>query len=402
MQKLSGFNSERLKSARMYRGLTLTELANQIGISKQALSQFENPLSNVRPEFQNSLKLAEVLNFPRDFFFTEEKIKVSADATYFRSLLSADKKDRAAQRIKLEYIAQIYVYLSQYLEFPKLNILEETPDKEYEYEYTTDQELDILEQMAMDLRVYWNLGNGPIENLKFVLESNGIIFSAVPSDSNKIDAFSQKIKITSGDLYIVAISNSNQSIARARFDMAHEMAHIILHPWSEDLELITKEEFKARERQANIFAGAFLLPREPFLKDVSHYPTSLDYYVSLKEKWNVSISAMIYRAHQLEAISYNQYQYLMRTINKKGWKQIEPGDKKYILNNSILQNAFDILIMQGNKQPHQIMDELWDLGIVMYSEELEHLLCLPPGTLKSTEKKPASILKIKDFISEPD
>lgn len=46
---------------------------------------------------------------------------------------------------------------------------------------------------------------------------------------------------------------------RIRFDMAHELGHIILHPWSESLELITKEEFKLRERQANIFASAFLV-----------------------------------------------------------------------------------------------------------------------------------------------
>ena len=42
--------------------------------------------------------------------------------------------------------------------------------------------------------------------------------------------------------------------------MAQELGHILLHPWSEDLEAITKDEFKARERQANMFASAFLLP----------------------------------------------------------------------------------------------------------------------------------------------
>jgi Zn-dependent peptidase ImmA (M78 family) len=27
--------------------------------------------------------------------------------------------------------------------------------------------------------------------------------------------------------------------------MAHELGHILLHPWSEDIESITREEFKA-------------------------------------------------------------------------------------------------------------------------------------------------------------
>ena len=36
------FHGERLKNARLLRGLTLTELAEQTNISKQSLSQYEN------------------------------------------------------------------------------------------------------------------------------------------------------------------------------------------------------------------------------------------------------------------------------------------------------------------------------------------------------------------------
>ena len=66
--------------------------------------------------------------------------------------------------------------------------------------------------------------------------------------------------------------------------MAHELGHIILHPWSEDLEAISKDEFRAREKQANMFASSFLLPKHSFSQDVSAYPTSLEYYVSLKKQ----------------------------------------------------------------------------------------------------------------------
>ncbi|GJM78297.1 hypothetical protein HMSSN139_07930 [Paenibacillus sp. HMSSN-139] len=40
----------------------------------------------------------------------------------------------------------------------------------------------------------------------------------------------------------------------------------------------------------------------------------------------MSISAMIVRAYQLKAINYNQYQYLMRQVSKKGWRTKEPLD----------------------------------------------------------------------------
>ena len=36
------FRGERLKNARLFRGLTLTELADRTGISKQSISQYEN------------------------------------------------------------------------------------------------------------------------------------------------------------------------------------------------------------------------------------------------------------------------------------------------------------------------------------------------------------------------
>ena len=43
------------------------------------------------------------------------------------------------------------------------------------------------------------------------------------------------------------------------------------------------------------------------------------------------MQAMIYRAHQLKAITDNQYQYMMRQVSKKGWRTNEPGDTPYYL-----------------------------------------------------------------------
>ena len=41
------------------------------------------------------------------------------------------------------------------------------------------------------------------------------------------------------------------------------------------------------------------------------------------------MQAMIYRAHQLKAITDNQYQYMMRQVSKKGWRTNELGDTPY-------------------------------------------------------------------------
>ena len=59
------FNGERLKSARIYRGLTVSELADKIGISKQAISQYEK--SDSTPEFKKMVAITNCLNFPSEY-----------------------------------------------------------------------------------------------------------------------------------------------------------------------------------------------------------------------------------------------------------------------------------------------------------------------------------------------
>ena len=55
------FYGERLRSARMYRGLTLTELAKRTEISKQSISLYEN--DNNTPDYMKVRLLASELTF---------------------------------------------------------------------------------------------------------------------------------------------------------------------------------------------------------------------------------------------------------------------------------------------------------------------------------------------------
>lgn len=49
-----------------------------------------------------------------------------------------------------------------------------------------------------------------------------------------------------------------------RLDMSRELGHILMHDWDKDNEAVSREEFNAREWQANYFASALLLPKESF------------------------------------------------------------------------------------------------------------------------------------------
>ena len=64
------FQGQRLRFARMYNGLSVTDLANQVGLSKQLISQYEN--DETSPGHEKVLTMANALGFPYDFFMTED------------------------------------------------------------------------------------------------------------------------------------------------------------------------------------------------------------------------------------------------------------------------------------------------------------------------------------------
>src|SRR5699024_1570945 len=186
-----------------------------LSVTKQAISQYET--QNVTPEFEKMRIITEKLNFPSSYFFQEDIYEVNTKTTYFRALLSANRNARLQQQIKLKHLAIIYQVLSKYLEFPPLNI----PKIEYE------NNLD-FEQIALDLRNYWGIGEKPIDNISNLLERNGIIVASYPVNQDNIDAYSQKIKVEGSDRYIVVLSNDKNLAARSNFDAAHELGHILL------------------------------------------------------------------------------------------------------------------------------------------------------------------------------
>lgn len=388
------FHGDRLKCARRLRAMTLTALATETGISKQSISLYENGDSS--PEYERGCKLATALNVPYDFFFQEDHCAATTPVTYFRSLSSATKLERTAQSLKLEFVAKAYEMLLTYLDFPELNLpqIEFTGnDDEFDEEASKQMAYEI-ECIAKQLRSYWKLGSGPIQNLQYVLESNGIIVTGFNTGTGRVDAFSQRTSLMDNELCFIALDQGTKPEGRIRFDMAHELGHLLLHPWSEELDCISKAEFRLQETQANIFASAFLLPQDSFGKDAQLYPTDLKYYLWLKKKWKSSVQSMIYRSHQLGIITTNQYQYMMRQVSKNGWRLKEPDDAPYFLNDNMFQGAVDLLIDNHVLSTDQLLEQFAAHGVSLFPEEIEELLHLSPGSLAG-QKQNKNIIQLK-------
>lgn len=372
----SPFNGERLKKARIYRGLTVAELANQVGCQRQTLSMYE--ISKSQPTDPNIVtKISAVLDFPREFFY--EQPEASPKSTiYFRSLLTTGKKYRNEQITKMEFLSQIYVLLQDYIEFPQ-------------YEPFFIEENTIPEEAAYILRNAWGLGDGPIENLISVVEQHGILVTSFATSTDDVDAFSEFVNIGESPTYLIAYSNNKTSAARIHFDIAHELGHIVLHEWSEDIEDMTKDDFRKIEREANDFASAFLLPENTFGRDALASPSgakAIAYYKQLKKKWRVSIAAMIRRSKDLGVMTVDEYQTLIKIMQKRGQRKEEPLDDILITASpSLLKTSLLMLLQENVFTPEEFMEELssnYDLSI--NPQEVEYLLDLPIGTLVPPKK----------------
>ena len=116
----SGFNGKRLKAARLYRGMTISEVAKMSDVSKQAISQFENGKSE--PKLETLMRIMQILKFPREYFYESSEDKIVVGDTYFRSLSSTSNKERLTQIECVKLLVAIYRGIDEYIEFPKLNL----------------------------------------------------------------------------------------------------------------------------------------------------------------------------------------------------------------------------------------------------------------------------------------
>lgn len=370
------FNGERLKKARIYRGLTVADLAEQVGCQRQTLSMYE--ISKSQPTDKILIaNIAKTLNFPLSFFFEQSSQNIP-QTVYFRSLLTTNKKYRNEQCIKMEFLSQIYDLLQDYIDFPQ-------------YIPIDFSECLTPEDAAIKLREEWGLGSGPIDNLVSIVEQHGILVTTFNTSTDDVDAFSQLVNSPNTNTYLIAYSSNKTSAARIHFDIAHELGHICMHEWSENIEDITKEEFRSKEREAHEFAAAFLLPASTFIKDAQAGPQTIAYYKQLKRKWKVSIAAMIRRAEKLGVITADEYQNLMRIMQRRGQRKEEPLDDILITAGpSLLKTSVMMLLQEEVFTPHELMQELSDnYNLSINAQEVEYLLDLPSGTL--------SIPQIIDF-----
>lgn len=351
------FNGAKLKVARIYRGKTVDQLAKEVNINKKDIIAFEE--NKYKPTPENTMKLSNNLQFPREYFFKNENIKVTVEGSHFNPQSTIPRNEEISYREKLIMTHKIYTFMQGYIKFPELNL----PDNL--------NRNDDIEEMATKTRRYWGLGDGAIGNMVSLLESNGVLLSGINIDRKGASPYTQKQSLNKESLYVIALGNDKKSATIRNYDLAYELAYII----SNELNIPSKK-FNADE-----FACAFLLPKDAFLEDLSN-PNELDFYIEMKTKWLVPISIMIFRAYTLGVINYKKYNFLMNEMNKKGWLKKEPLDDNIKgVSPQALKTAVELLFENNIMSKNTLMDNLANFGINMNPEDIEILIGLKEGTL---------------------
>jgi Zn-dependent peptidase ImmA (M78 family) len=284
---------------------------------------------------------------------------------FHRALSSTLVSDIRYQKSQMGWLQEISSILQHYVEFPPIDI----PDVLAGSSWKQLREDDI-ERMAIELRRHWGIGNGPCGDIVALLERIGVIVGTIEMGTARLDGLCSWSP--SEDRPHILLATDKMSFPRRQMDGAHELAHAVLHRHVSEEEF--RENLKEIETQAFRFASAFLLPSTTYPHEVRR--PSLANFLSLKERWRVSIKAQIHRLADLEIIPAKYVTDLYKLHSAKGWTKEEPLDREWPLTQPrTLRESLNLLVSSGVRTKVDLLA----VEFTMSPAYIEPLAGLPSG-----------------------
>jgi Zn-dependent peptidase ImmA (M78 family)/DNA-binding XRE family transcriptional regulator len=284
--------------ARASRQMTLAQLAAKTGLSTPTLSRIEQGLRDVA-DYEVKI-LAEAVGYPAEAMFEPLPAEsLGLPGFYHRKLCAAGERKVCGVEGRCLMAS---IGLRNLLKLVRLETPYSIPKLDRD-DYGGDPE-----KAAAHVRLLWQMPRGPILNLIEVIERAGGLIIHCDFGVDEMDALYQPAP----HLPPLFWMNSNKPFDRARFSLAHELGHVVMHH-------VYTEAAKA-EDEANQFASAFLMPRADFRSECL---MRLDFpaLAQLKQRWRVSMAAIARRSHDLRAISDFQYRNLL--IKMSSMRKVE-------------------------------------------------------------------------------
>jgi Zn-dependent peptidase ImmA (M78 family) len=259
---------------------------------------------------------------------------------------------------RLEWGQDIAVALTEFVDFPELNL----PVRSFSNpEEITSED---IEQAACECRDLWRLGRVAVEDLALAVEGAGIILIREETGIAQIEGLSAWSEVLGRPLILLSADKDNGY--RSRFDLAHELGHLVLHRHFQ--RTTDRDRHRLMEQQAHRFAGAFLLPAETFATDV-RMPITLDDLLLLKRRWGVSVAAITMRLHALGLLDEDGKLLLFKRRSARWGGKSEPGDgDRKPEQPRLLRRTMDLLVdenvMPLDAIPRHLGLAEWDIAML--------------------------------------
>lgn len=290
---------ERIKLARKKNFMSMEDLSARVGVSKMAISKYEK--NQDIPGSVVLIKLSRALDVSIEYLLRPQRENIQLKA--FRKHASLKVKEEEA------ILAQAQDWLERYLDVDELVVLDK--EKAVLPTYEIDR-IEQIEACSLDLRQKWNLGEDAIENMTELLEDKnirvGLIDGVADFDACTFWYNDEPVMVT----------KPNIQGDRQRFNLAHELGHLVLDV-AQGLD---------EEKCAHRFAASFLIPEATIKRELGDHRVSLDpneLYL-LKWKYGISMQALVYRAKDLGIISENTATRIFKRFVLEGWRKVEPGE----------------------------------------------------------------------------
>lgn len=363
------FIGKSLTNIRILHELSRAQLANELGITEQAVWQYEN--GYVSPKLEVVNKMKSLFKVKSSYFYRNDLLENSNTGDNIRIQSIAYRSETINSIIKtqsefvhVKFLDAFIKKVGTKIKYPS-NLLLDLRKTVVAF-LNSNQHLERGEQIkaiAILARDKIGLPQNTNKNLLFYLEKAGaLVFEKSIGDT--IDAYSLW---TEDDNPYIVIGTIKKSAARRNFDLAHELGHLLLH-FRVEFNMLDKQTYKRMEDEANLFASEFLLPEDEFRKDCSNIMkvSNPDSYIDLKMKWIVSLQAMAMRLNKLEILTHQQFRYFFMSMSKKGYRKLEPLDNDIPIEHPMkIQSVLQLLFEKGVYSVSSLMDDLKvDIGFL--------------------------------------
>jgi Zn-dependent peptidase ImmA (M78 family)/transcriptional regulator with XRE-family HTH domain len=329
------FDGARLTLARHLAGLRKSDLALRVGKSPTAVAAWESGAKRPAPATVAQLALALAVD-PGFFAVRADDVAAVSAAPHFRSLRSTSQLARDQAFAYGQLAVDIASSVERHVEFPAVDV----PASPVGGDDPSGERAggDGPERAARLVRERWGTGPGPLGHLARLLENHGVLVVFSPRQSASVDAYSFDSRLRP----VVVLNPIKRDYYRQRFDLAHELGHLVMHTDAEPGGRVVED-------QAHRFAAELLMPADGIRELL---PTAMGGGAwralgRLKEQWGVSMQALLYRARRLGRLSEVSYRNAMATISARGWRRDEPGLVGAIEQLSLLPRAVELLVHNG-------------------------------------------------------